>query len=129
MQLTFYVDFFMKHLLLITWNRNTVKILFKNDSIAGVLHLYCGIENCWLVKWFRGRKRTSNSPWSIKKQTDLDFPISRSSHRGCSIKKGVLKHFAKFTGKHLYERLFFKPKLYLKRDSGTGVLLWILRNF
>ena len=29
-------------------------------------------------------------------------------------KKGVLENFAKFTGKHLYQRLFF---------------LWILQNF
>ena len=40
-------------------------------------------------------------------------PRSRSSHRGCSITKGVLKNFVKFTGNHLY--------LYLS--------LWILRNF
>ena len=27
---------------------------------------------------------------------------SRTSHRRCSVKKGVLKNFASFTGKHLY---------------------------
>ena len=26
----------------------------------------------------------------------------------CSVKKGVLRNFAKFTGKHLCQRLFFK---------------------
>ena len=31
----------------------------------------------------------------------------RSSHRRCSVKKGVLRNFAKFTGKHLCLRLFF----------------------
>ena len=31
----------------------------------------------------------------------------RSSHRRCSIKNGVLKYFAKFTGKHLCQSLFF----------------------
>ena len=31
----------------------------------------------------------------------------RSSHRKCSLKKGVLKTFAKFTGKHLCQSLFF----------------------
>ena len=30
----------------------------------------------------------------------------RSSHQWCSIKKGVLKKFAKFTGKHLCQSLF-----------------------
>ena len=43
----------------------------------------------------------------------------------------VLTHFAKFTEKHLYWILFFKkvafwnPETLLKRDSSTGVLLWI----
>ena len=30
-----------------------------------------------------------------------------SSHQRCSIKKGVLRNFAKFTGKHLCQSLFF----------------------
>ena len=32
---------------------------------------------------------------------------SRSSHQWCSLKKGVLKNFAKFTGKHLCQSLCF----------------------
>ena len=31
----------------------------------------------------------------------------RSSHLRCSVKKGVLKNLAKFTGKHLCQGLFF----------------------
>ena len=46
----------------------------------------------------------------------------RSSHRRCSMKKGVLKNFVKFKGKYLY--LFA-----LKIGSDTGVFLWILWNF
>ena len=44
-------------------------------------------------------------------------------------KKGGLKNFTKFTGEHLCQNLFFinvagsRLKLYLKRDSGTGVFL------
>ena len=34
---------------------------------------------------------------------------------GCSIRKGVLRNFLKFTGKRLCQGLF------LKRDFGTGV--------
>ena len=33
---------------------------------------------------------------------------NRSSHRRCSGRKGVLRNFAKFTWKHLCQRLFFK---------------------
>ena len=41
-------------------------------------------------------------------------------------KKGVLTNFAKFTGKHLCQSLFFKKVAVLrpkKRGSGTGVFL------
>ena len=31
----------------------------------------------------------------------------KSSHRRCSVRKGVLRNFAKFTGKHLCQSLFF----------------------
>ena len=33
--------------------------------------------------------------------------MCKSSHQSCSIKKGVLRNFAKFTGKHLCQSLFF----------------------
>ena len=44
-----------------------------------------------------------------------------SSHRRCSIKKGVLRNFAKFTGKHLCQSLFLnkveglRPSTFLKK--------------
>ena len=49
------------------------------------------------------------------------FPFNRCSHRRCSVKKGVLKSFANFTGKHLWWSLFlikleaFRPVSLLKR--------------
>ena len=61
--------------------------------------------------------------------------ITRSSHRRCTVKKGVLTNFAKSTGKYLFQSLFFNKvaglglQLYWKRDPGTGVFLWILWNF
>ena len=33
--------------------------------------------------------------------------INRSNHQRCSIEIGVLENFAKFTGKHLWQNLFF----------------------
>ena len=57
------------------------------------------------------------------------FPKNRSRHRRCSLKKGVLKSFAKFTGKHLCQSLFFNKvekffkKLFHQRDSVTGAFL------
>ena len=34
--------------------------------------------------------------------------VFRSSHQKCSMKKGVLINFAKFTGKHMCQSLFFR---------------------
>ena len=36
-----------------------------------------------------------------------NFPSFRSSHWMCSVRKGVLINFAKVTGKHLCQSLFF----------------------
>ena len=36
-----------------------------------------------------------------------EYITFKSSHQRCSVKKGVLKNFAKFTGKHLCQSLFF----------------------
>ena len=60
--------------------------------------------------------------------------LCRSSHWRCSVRKGILRNFAKFTGKHLCQSLFFNkviglwPAASLKKDSGT-VSQWILPNF
>ena len=39
----------------------------------------------------------------------------RSSHRKCSVKKGVLRNFGKFTGKYLCQSLFFNKVAGLKK--------------
>ena len=59
----------------------------------------------------------------------------RSSHPELFCKKGVIRNFAKFTGKHLCQSLFFnkvsglRPANLSKRGSGKDVFAWILRNF
>ena len=66
---------------------------------------------------------------------DLNPRQSRSSHWGCSEKKGALKNFANFAGEQLCWSLFsiqwqaWKPTTLLKRDSNTCVFLWNLRSF
>ena len=50
----------------------------------------------------------------------------RSNHQKCSVKKGVLRNFAKFTGKHLYQSLFFNKVSggacnFLKKETLTQV--------
>ena len=60
----------------------------------------------------------------------------RSSHRRCSVRNCVLRNFVKFTGKRLCQSLSFNKlqaslrlAILLKKDSGTGIFQWILRNF
>ena len=48
--------------------------------------------------------------WSLKHEQNFN---NRSSHRGCSIKRRVLKNFAKFTRKQQRRSLFFNKVLSL----------------
>ena len=62
-----------------------------------------------------------------KKQRKSQYMLAaRSNHQRCSIKKGVLKNFTKFTGKHLCQRLFFNKVPgqacnFIKKESLTQV--------
>ena len=55
--------------------------------------------------------------------------LYRSNHRRCSLRKGILRNFAKFTGKHLCQGLFFNKVAgfvtLLKSHFGMGFLLKI----
>ena len=60
------------------------------------------------------------------------FIIFRSSHKRCSVKKGVLKKFTNFMEKHLCWSLFLlklQATTLLERNCNTCVFLWNLRNF
>ena len=46
--------------------------------------------------------------------------LYRSSHRRCSVKKGVPRNFAKFTGKYLCQSLFFN-KVAIKKETLSQV--------
>ena len=58
-----------------------------------------------------------------------NLPFCRTSHRRFSERKGVLSNLAKFTGKHLCQSFFFNKVTGLGLGCGTGVFLWMLRNF
>ena len=63
----------------------------------------------------------------LKSNRSLVNIFIQNQSPGCSVKKGVLKNFTKFTGKHLCQSLFFnkvaglRPATLLKRDSGADV--------
>ena len=48
----------------------------------------------------------------------------RSSQRRCSVKKSVLRNFAKFTGKHLCQSLFSDKFSDLRLASSLKTRLW-----
>ena len=50
--------------------------------------------------------------------------MDRSSHQRCSIKKGVLRNFTKFTGKHLCQSLFFNKVAGLRPATLLKKRLW-----
>ena len=72
---------------------------------------------CFLFSWgpiFSMRRKLLvlsreeiNINYIISKQVWLTLlALNRSSHRRCSVRKGVLRNFAKSTGKYLCQRLF-----------------------
>ena len=56
--------------------------------------------------------------------TKLESTFLRSSHRRCSVRKDVLKNFAKFTGKHLCQSLFFNRVAGLRPATLLKKRLW-----
>ena len=48
-----------------------------------------------------------------------DYDLLRSSHRQCSLRRGVLRHFAEFTEKHLCQGLLFNKVAGLRPDAPT----------
>ena len=48
----------------------------------------------------------------------------RSSHQGCSVRKDVIKNFAKFRGKHLCQGLFFNKVSGLRPATLLKKRLW-----
>ena len=59
--------------------------------------------------------------------------IYGSSHRRCSVEKGVYKNFANFTGKHLFWSLFYHFEWQIKTNDlkfiSTDILVSFLRLF
>ena len=55
------------------------------------------------------KERKSDTGWT--NNSDPGHTRFRSSHRRCSVRKAVLRNFAKFTRKHLCQSLFFNKVL------------------
>ena len=67
---------------------------------------------------------TSNLISLFKLGTQTSKKSARSSHRGCSVRKGVLRIFAKFTGKYMRQSLFFNKVAGLRPATLSKKKLW-----
>ena len=103
----------------------TVTSIYVISCLHLLHNIFTNLSPLWifLYKYF--------SSWEILRNYSTIF---RSSHRICSIKKAIFKHFVIFTGKHLCRGLFFNKLqaircvTLLKRDSYTDIFLWMLGN-
>ena len=50
--------------------------------------------------------------------------LYRSSHQRCSVRKGVLRNFTKFTGKHLYQSYYFNKVAGIRPATLLKKTLW-----
>ena len=59
---------------------------------------------------------------------------NRSSHRRCSVRKSFLRNFTKFTGKHLWQSVFFnkvpglRPATLIKKETLAQVFSYKFRK-
>ena len=71
---------------------------------------------------------------SLKSKVISNITV-RINHWSCSVKKGVLSNFTKFTGKHLYQGLFFSKvaglclSKFLKIPFPTKHLWWLILHW
>ena len=73
-------------------------------SICEILLLYLVVEILQLVHEISSFP-TKEVIWKTSQNSQI---ITRSSHRRCSLRKGVLRIFSEFTRKHLCQRLLKK---------------------
>ena len=103
-----------------------LKAILKNfEGKSLVLHLICKIRIKFVL--FTSRKGFLD--------TLCKNLLYRSSHRRSSVRKDVLRNFAKFTGKPMCQSLFFnkvagqRPVTLLKKRLWHRYFPVILRNF
>ena len=60
---------------------------------------------------------------------ELQIFILRSSHWRCTLKRGVLKNFSKFKGKHMSQSQTFRTTTLWKRDSSKSIYVWIFKIY
>ena len=109
-------------------NINQTKIYIKviYSLLFTFLHLNFNCTFLWAVFTIVKLKQRIfeiTSTWVTTRHRILSAFLAECQK--CSMKKSVLKNFAKFTGKHLCQSLFFNQV----GGLSLSIFLWILRNF
>ena len=104
--------------------RQTSKELKRNMNDGTVIFLTCLL--IVLIKHHCFWKNVFTILFEIMKtiQTRTVLTLYISSHQMYSVRKGVLKNFAKFTGIHLCQRLFFYKVAGLRPATILKKRLW-----
>ena len=91
-----------QHTCCITLSNPFIKIkYFTFAKLTTIIKL--GIKGCDITN----SNLSSAGHQSYNYKRLISIQNYRSSHRRCSVKKGVIGNFANFTGKNQYQRLFF----------------------
>ena len=67
--------------------------------------------NIWTVKTLPQEPKKL-AKWNENIVVDTTFLVYRSSHQVCSVRKGALRNFPKFAGKHLRPATLLKRRLW-----------------
>ena len=99
-------------------NVNSVSLFFLNSQ------LYHAPLEWWLLFWCNEKYFLIKKTWLNYKSQTLSltlFQRHRSSHLWCSVKKGVLRNFPKFTGKYLCQFIKIETLAYCWTQSSINV--------
>ena len=107
--------------------------------------IFIFIQNVKLAKWYSYQSKETQAKKGLPRfmifflsfpfiplilgVSTLELSIDRSSRRRSSVKKGVLRNFAKFTGKHLCQSLFFNKFAGLRPSTLSKGHTCFLVNF
>ena len=98
-----------------------MRVSFKK-SLQLYSKLCCRYFAVYFMSFFQTGSLKNTFPQTLV-ITTVVLSMYRSSHRKCSMKKGVFKNFTKFTGKRLCQSLFFNKVVGL-RSSTLKKRLW-----
>ena len=92
-----------------------------------ILQISFSVSECRLSKYNLEKLNHIHKPDFRKHTTQIQRQENykpRSSHRRCSVRKSILRNFAKFTGKHLCQSFFFNKVAGLRPAILLKTRLW-----